>query len=196
MTVFHLVRHAEHGLLGRVLTGRMPGVPLSEQGIAQAAALAERFAKMEIAAVLSSPVQRARETAEPIAAVLGLPVTIEAGLDEIDFGDWTGLGFDALDGQPGWERWNRSRSIAACPGGESMLGAQARSVMAVRRAAEAHPEGQVILVSHQDVLKALLAHILDLSLDRLDRYELAPASRSVLQWCDGWARVDGLNLPV
>lgn len=194
MATLHLVRHAAHGLLGRVLAGRMPGVALSREGEAQAAALANRFTGTDIAAVLSSPVQRARETAEPIAAALGVPVTIEAGLNEIDFGDWTGLGFDGLARQPAWERWNRNRSLSGCPGGETMLDAQSRAVAAARRAAERHGDRQVVLVSHQDVLKSILAQILGLSLDRLDRFELDPASRSVVTWADWGARLEALNL--
>ena len=195
LTVVHLVRHAAHGLLGQVLTGRMAGVPLSEAGRAQAAALARRFGGMEIAAVLSSPVQRALETAGPIAAALGLAVAVEAGLDEIDFGAWTGRRFDALEGQAEWVSWNRCRSMAAAPDGETMLAAQARAVAAVMRAGRAFAGRQVVMVSHQDVLKAVVAGVLGVSLDRLDRFGLDPASRTVVTLMAEGARVDLLNAP-
>ena len=190
----HLVRHAAHGLLGRVLAGRMPGVPLSNEGRAQAAALAATLAARPIRAVLSSPVQRAQETAAPIAARLGLPVLTDPGLDEIDFGAWTGATFDALDGQPAWDTWNRFRSFAPTPGGEAMAAAQARALAAVARAAA--DGGEVVLVSHSDVLKAVLAHFLGMPLDLLHRIELAPASRSMLVLFEDVARVDGVNLPL
>ena len=195
MTI-HLVRHAAHGLLGRVLTGRMAGVPLSIEGMAQAGALAARFSGMEIAAVLSSPMQRARETAEPIAGALGLGVTVEAGLDEIDFGAWTGRTFAALDGQPAWHAWNRHRGSAGCPGGETMLAAQSRAVSAVLRAGESYAGQHVVMVSHQDVLKAVLAHVLGTSLDHLARFSLDPASRSILTLFDDGARVEAINVPL
>ena len=195
LTIVHLVRHAAHGLLGRVLTGRMPDVPLSDEGRGQATLLAERFRTMGIAAVLSSPVQRARETAGPIAAALGLDVIDEPGLDEIDFGIWAGRAFEALDGQADWAAWNRSRSLVAPPGGETMLAAQARAVAAFSRAGTAFAGGAVVMVSHQDVLKAVLANILGISLDRLDRFRLDPASRSVVTVDADGARVDALNLP-
>ncbi len=195
MTI-HLVRHAAHGLLGRVLTGRMAGVPLSIEGMAQAGALAARFSGMEIAAVLSSPMQRARETAEPIAGALGLGVTVEAGLDEIDFGAWTGRTFAALDGQPAWHAWNRHRGSAGCPGGETMLAAQSRAVSAVLRAGESYAGQHVVMVSHQDVLKAVLAHVLGTSLDHLARFSLDPASRSTLTLFDDGARVEAINVPL
>lgn len=174
----------------------MEGVPLSADGIAQAEALALHFRAMPIAAVLSSPVQRARETAAPIAAALRLGVTVEPGLDEIDFGDWTGRDFAALDGQPDWDRWNQHRGSAGCPSGETMVAAQTRAVAAVLRAGEVFVGRHVVMVSHQDVLKAVLAHFLGLSLDHLVRFSLDPASRSVLTLFPGGARVDALNLPL
>ena len=195
LTVVHLIRHAAHGLLGRVLTGRMAGVPLSEAGRAQAGALARRFGGMEIAAVLSSPVQRALETAGPIADAVGVAVGVEPGLDEIDFGEWTGCGFEVLEGQPAWVAWNQCRSLAAPPGGETMLAAQARAVAAVMRAGRAFAGRQVVMVSHQDVLKAVVAGVLGVSLDRLDRFGLDPASRTVVTLMAEGARVDLLNAP-
>ncbi len=197
MTVFHLVRHAEHGLLGRVLTGRMPGVSLNERGREQAALLAQGFSGIPIAAVVCSPLERAQETAAPIAAALGLEVTTDAGLDELDFGDWTGMAFEALRDLPGWQAWNRLRGTAPTPGGETMLEALARASRSLARLRRAHPDGEVVLVSHQDILKALLAHSLGVPLDLMHRIELAPASRSVLRvFDDGDARMDGANLPV
>lgn len=191
MTTLHLVRHASHGLLGRVLTGRMPGVGLSEAGRVEAALLADGLAGAPITAVVSSPMQRARETAGPIAARLGLAVTIDAGLDEIDFGEWTGLGFEALAEREDWARWNRVRSLVTCPGGESMLEAQARAADAVMR----HRGGEVVLVSHQDVLKAVLAHLLGAPLDMMSRFALDPAHRATVRMFEDGVRIDNVNLP-
>ena len=196
MTVFHLVRHAEHGLLGRVLTGRMPGVSLNERGRGQASQLARRFAGCPIVAVVSGPLQRAQETARPIAAALGLELTTDAGLDEVDFGDWTGTTFEALHGLPAWWAWNQFRGTAPTPGGETMLEALARVLRTLARLRDAHPGGEVVLVSHQDVLKAVLMHSIGAPLDLLQRIELAPASSSILRvFDDGGVRVDGVNLP-
>ena len=194
-TTLHLVRHAAHGLLGRVLAGRMPGVGLGADGVAQAAALADALAGRPILAVLSSPVQRAQETAGPIAARHGLPVLTDPGLDEIDFGTWAGMTFEALDADPAWHAWNRFRSFAPTPGGELMVAAQVRALHAVARARAMVPDGEAVLVSHSDVLKAVLAHFLGTPLDLLHRIELAPASHSVLVLFDDGARVDGVNLP-
>ena len=126
-TTLILVRHAVHGLLGRVLAGCMPGVGLSAEGHAQAAALADALAGQVIRAVWTSPLQRAIETAVPIAARHGLMPVIDPALTEVDFGTWTGQPFDALHG-PEWEAWNTNRAMAVPPGGETILAAQARAV--------------------------------------------------------------------
>ncbi len=195
MTVFHLVRHAEHALLGRVLTGRMPGVSLNECGREQALSLARYFSGCPIAAVVSSPLERAWETAAPVAAALGLAATTDAGLDEIDFGDWTGMAFEALQDLPVWQAWNQFRGTAPTPGGETMLEALARALRTLGHLHRTYPYDELVLVSHQDILKALLAQSLGAPLDLMHRFELAPASRSVLQMFDeGNVRVDGVNL--
>ena len=176
--------------------GRTPGIELSAAGRVQAAALAYRFREMAIDAVLSSPVERARLTAGPIAAALGLAVEIDAGLNEIDFGDWTGTAFSALAGRADWDDWNQFRGTAPCPGGETMMAAQDRAVAAVKRASGRQAQ-QIVMVSHQDVLKAVLAHYLGMSLDHLERFSLDPASRSAVTiFDDGSGRVDAINIPL
>ena len=172
----------------------MGGVALSDEGRAQAAALGERFAQSGVRAVITSPVQRAQETAAPIAAALGLVAQIEPGLEEVDFGAWSGQSFAALARAPGWPAWNAARGLAATPGGETMLAVQARAVAAVMRHAEGG--GVVVAVSHADVIKAVLAHVLGMPLDLLHRMEIAPASRSTVVIGSDFARVDGMNLVI
>ena len=184
MTTVYLIRHAEHGLLGRTLAGRTPGVALNDAGRAQAA----RLRGLPVEAVVSSPQQRAQET----AAALGLPVQVDPAWDEVDFGTWSGQGFAALDPDPAWQLWNAARGSAPTPGGETMLAVQARAVAGLQ-ALRAH--GSVAVVSHLDVLRAVLAHVLGMPLDFVFRLELAPASRSVVVLWDGGGRVEGLNLP-
>jgi broad specificity phosphatase PhoE len=188
-----LIRHAAHGHLGQVLSGRMPGVPLSVEGRVQAATLAMRLTATRLAAVLASPVERAHETAAAIAAAQGRTVEIAPALDEIDFGDWTGRRFDALDGDPAWAEWNTRRSTACPPGGETMAGAQARAWSCVREVAARFPGETVALVSHADVLKAVIAQVIGLSLDRLLTFDVDPASISQLVIGDWGARLVSLN---
>ncbi len=173
----------------------MPGVSLNECGREQALSLARYFSGCPIAAVVSSPLERAWETAAPVAAALGLAATTDAGLDEIDFGDWTGMAFEALQDLPVWQAWNQFRGTAPTPGGETMLEALARALRTLGHLHRTYPYDELVLVSHQDILKALLAQSLGAPLDLMHRFELAPASRSVLQMFDeGNVRVDGVNL--
>ena len=193
-TVF-LVRHAAHDRVDRVLCGRMPGVGLGDAGRRQAEALARRFAAAGggLDAVWTSPLQRARETAEPIAARLGLAARSSDELCEIDFGAWTGQAFDALRDDPRWRRWNEARGGERPPGGESMAEAQARAMGEVERARAEHPDGAVVLVSHGDVIKAVLGGVLGLSLDAHARFEISPGSVSALAAWDGGGKVLSMN---
>ena len=194
-TIFHLIRHGDYSLLGQRLAGRSPGHSLSEKVHAQAAAVARALAATPVIGVVSSPLERTRETAEPIAAAFGLPVTIEADLTEIDFGHWTGRSFSDLRASPEWQVFNNFRATAPIPGGETMLQAQARAIGAVLRLRRAFPEGEVVAVSHGDVIKAILTHVLGIPLDLMRRIEVAPGSRSVVRLSDSDAQVLGVNLP-
>ncbi len=197
-TTLFLVRHATHDRLGDTLCGRMPGVTLGEAGLRQAERVAERLAREagRIAAVHTSPVERARQTAAPIAARLGLTPRCCAAITEIDFGAWTGKRFDALRDDPAWRRWNGRRGDAPAPpgGGETMAEVQARAVALVRRICAERPEdGGAVLVSHGDVIKAIVAWCLGLTLDALERFDVAPASVSAVAVWPGGARLLCLN---
>lgn len=194
MTTFLLLRHASHDWLARGMAGRLPGVGLNERGRAEAAALAAPFAAAGLVAIYSSPRQRARETAAPIAARLGLPVGAAEEFDEIDFGAWMGLSFAELERDvAGWDTWVNRRGSATPPGGEPFAGVPLRARAGIDRLGRAHPQGRVLVVSHGDVIKALLAHTLGLSLDLLERFAIDPASLSVIETGPGWAQVRLVN---
>lgn len=192
-TTIVLVRHAAHERLDHVLCGRMPDVRLGPRGHAQAASLAERLARDPLAAIYSSPRERACETAEPIAARFGLAVMEADGIDEIDCGAWTGLRFDVLQADPRWHRWNSARETGAAPGGETMADVRDRAMRALATWREAHPGGVVAAVSHADVIKAAICGVLGLSLDRHHAFEIAPASRTTLVLWNGGGKVVCLN---
>ena len=188
-----LLRHAAHARVGSTLCGRMAGVSLGEEGQQQARALAGRLAGEAIEAVYSSPLERARETAAPVAERLGLTPRVEEDLVEIDFGSWTGRDFASLEGDPQWDRWNTQRATARPPEGESMAEAQARALGAVARLRAFHPEGRVAVVSHCDVIKAVLAAFLGITLDGIGRFEILPASISALALWPGGGKVLSMN---
>ena len=193
MTVFHLLRHGHHGLLGRVLAGRMEGVGLSERGRAEIDAVAERLAREKIAELYASPLQRTRESAEIVAARLGLPVTFHDELIELDFGEWTGITFDAIRADPRWQAWRTQRSLARIPGGESMREVQRRIVEAMMEIGERHPDETVVVVSHGDVIRSALLFALGMPLDHYNRIEVGQGSISTINIDGAGIRVLAIN---
>jgi broad specificity phosphatase PhoE len=192
MTVFHLLRHGERAE-ARVCAGRMPGIGLTERGRAEIAAAAERLADDAVVALYSSPLQRTRESAEILAARLGLAVEFRDDLIELDFGEWTGATFDMIRADPRWEAWRTQRSLAAIPGGESMRQVQRRAVEALMEIGERHAEESVVVVSHGDVIRAILVYALGMPLDFLTRIEIGQGSISTLRLDASGIRVVAVN---
>ena len=190
---FLLIRHAAHVHLDRRLSGRLPGVALSDDGRAQAAALARGLAGERIDRIACSPLERTRDTADSIAAACGLtsPTPVDA-LIEIDMGDWTGAAFGDLGGAA-WDAWNQQRGTARIPGGETMAEAQARIVGYMAEVATAEDGAIVALVTHSDMIRAAAAHALGLPLDHLLRFDVGPASVSRIVMGDWGARLISLN---
>jgi probable phosphomutase (TIGR03848 family) len=181
VTTILLVRHATCDPVGRSLAGRAPGVLLNAEGRAQAARLAELLRAAPITAVYSSPLERAAETAAAIALPRAQRVIVDDRLTELDFGDWTGQSLDALQPDESWRHFNGFRSGTRPPAGELMLEAQARAVDALLAARESHGDESVAMVSHGDVIRAVLAYFLAIPLDLASRLEITPASVSVLE---------------
>ena len=190
----HLVRHGHTGALGNTLTGRSPGVGLSERGVAEVARTALGLSAERIAAVFSSPQPRAAQTAETIANVVGCAVETEERLDEVDFGAWSGQGFAELDALPGWSEWNAVRSLAPTPRGETMLQVQVRAVGFVQHLRERRQSENFVLVSHADVIKSILAYLLGMPVDLMQRLEVFPGGRSVVVLDGRDVRVEAMNL--
>lgn len=193
MTTFYLIRHAEKACDPDLLTGRTPGVALSEEGRRQAERIAQRFAGVRLSRVLSSPLQRAQETAEPIARAAGLPVEISAALDEMNFGQWTGRRCAELAGDAPWEQFNRFRSGTRIPGGETMVEVQARFVGEMLRLREAVRDGAVAVVSHGDPIRAAVVYFAGATLDAWERFEISPASVTTIALGEEGVRIAGLN---
>jgi broad specificity phosphatase PhoE len=192
-TTFFLVRHAAHDQVGSVLCGRMTGVNLGSVGREQARRLAVRLENESVASIQSSALERARQTAEPIAARVAQRVELNEGLMEIDFGAWSGRRFDDLERDPGWASWNKARAVSRPPDGETMLEAQARIVGAMERLGRAYPDRAVVLVSHGDVIKAALLYHLGLPIDAFARFDIDAASISTVV-VGGWgSKVVRLN---
>jgi len=193
-TTVLLVRHGQTATTGRVLPGRAPGLHLSDDGRRQAEAAAQRIAKLKrVAAVYASPLERARETAMPIARIRSLALRIERGLLELDVGSWTGSRLDRLSKRPEWTTVQRYPSGFRFPEGESFVEMQARVTAALARMVEHHPGGVVVAVSHADPIKAALAHALGMHLDLFQRLAIAPGSITTIVYGAGGPTVLGMN---
>ena len=193
-TTILLVRHGQTPTTGRVLPGRSPGLHLAEAGLKQAEAAAKRIAQVKrVAAVYSSPLERARETAMPIARAVGLAVRIERGLLELDIGRWTGERLDRVSKRPEWSTVQRYPSGFRFPDGESFVEMQTRITAALARMVERHRGGVVIAVSHADPIKAALAHALGMHLDHFQRLAIATGSITTIVYGAGGPMVLGMN---
>lgn len=176
-----LVRHGQTGTTGQVLPGRAPGLPLADSGREQAAAVAERIGRLKrVAAVYASPMERAQETAAPIATAVRREVETEAGLNECDFGEWTGRRLSDLRRRKDWSEVQNHPSRFRFPGGESFGEMQTRIVEAVEALGRRHRGKVVIAVSHADTIKAMVSHAMGAHLDHFQRIAVSPCSVSAL----------------
>lgn len=179
-----LIRHGATDLLGRVLYGRMPDVHLNVEGHEQAQGLARELnARHVLSEVISSPMERALETARPIAATRSLGIRIDEAFTEIDFGSWMGKTFGELNESEHWRRYCRFRMSTHPPGGESMMDVQARAWKGITRIREERLDAEnatVAIVTHGDVIRGVLLLALGISIDHIHRLEAAPASVSEL----------------
>lgn len=190
MATVILVRHGRTTAnAAGVLAGRTTGVRLDDVGRAQAARTAERLSVVPLVGIVSSPLERCRQTTKLIlGSQEASPVLeIERGITECDYGDWQGRPLSDLAKEPLWSVVQSQPSAAVFPGGESMSAMQARSVAAIRRhdaAFEAaHGAGAVwVAVSHGDIIKSILADALGMHLDLFQRIAVSPASVSIIRY--------------
>ena len=182
-TVVLLVRHGVTPTTGKILPGRASGLQLSDEGRLQAEAAAKRIAPLQrVAAIYSSPLERARETAMPIARAKKMPIRIDRGLLECDFGEWTGEKLKRLSKLPEWDVVQRHPSAFRFPGGESFTELQARITGALARLVAQHPGRVIVAVSHADPIKAAVAHALGMPLDLFQRIVIGTASITAIAY--------------
>ncbi len=187
-----LLRHAHSSAnAAGVLAGRSEGVRLDETGLKQADRVAEQLAGVEIARIVSSPLERCLQTVAPLAAATGLTVEIDERLAEVDYGSWTGRALKDLAGEDLWKVVQARPSAAVFPDGEGLAGVSARAVAAVQELATGPVP--VLICSHGDVLKAVLADALAVHLDGFQRINVAPASLSVVRYTSTRPIVERIN---
>jgi len=192
-TRFLFARHATCALTEHVLMGRVLDPPLDQRGEHQAFALAQRLSAEPVHAVLASPRRRAQQTAGVIAAQMRCLQHTTPALDEVDFGSWSAQGFASLAHDPDWRRWNQQRSLSHTPAGETIACVQSRVVGYLNLLARAFGDSTLVLVSHAEIIRAVIMHSLGASIDDYARFPIAPASLTSLRMTDAGLRLDFSN---
>lgn len=188
MPILILARHGRTAAnASGILAGRTAGVALDSVGKQQAAAAAERLRGVPITALVSSPMQRCRQTATILSQASNVDVEIEPGINECDYGQWAGRSLRELTQEPLWSRIQSQPASVTFPGGEAMLAMATRAVTAVHawnhKVEEAHGADAVwVAVSHGDIIKAIIADALGLHLNQFQRITVGPASLTVITY--------------
>ena len=181
-TTILLVRHGATATTGTVLPGRTPGLHLAVHGTAQAEAVAQRLGQLtkKPVALYISPLERARETAAPIAKALQLRAVIERGLLECDFGSWTGKKLSLLSKKAEWKSVQNSPSTFRFPDGESFSEMQQRIWATLEKLATKHRGRTLVVVSHADPIKAAVTYAQGVPLDLFQRTVISTCSVSAI----------------
>lgn len=188
MAYILLVRHGQNDWVNKNrLAGWTPGVHLNEEGQKQVKALAERLKDLPIKAIYSSPLERCMETAEALAQPHDLPVTQVEAVGEVRYGDWEGKKIKKLAKKKAWFAVQHFPSRFRFPNGESFLEVQQRAVDAIESLAAQHKKEMIVVVSHADLIKLILAYYLGTHMDLFQRIGLSPASVSALALGDNGA---------
>lgn len=192
MTTFLCIRHGKCEPIGKYIAGRMSGIQLNNEGRKEVAILAQRLKDIDIEKVYSSPLERACETSDIICKAHNLDYEIQDQLNEIDYGDWSGKTFKELKLIPEWNLYNQLKSTFQVPNGEMLIDIEQRISTFTEKMRRIH-KGVVVLVSHAEPIKCLIAHYLGISLDLIGRIEIDPASVSVLVLEDDIAHITCCN---
>ncbi len=193
MTTVILIRHGHTDWADKKLAGWLPDVHLSEAGQKQAAALPDRLAGVEIAAIYSSPLERTLETAQPLAKARGLRIHRVSDLGEVKYGDWQGQTLKVLSHRKEWRSVQAAASTFQFPNGESFREMQSRAVGAIEKIAADHVKDTVVAFSHGDVIKVIVAYYSGIALDNFQRIAISPASISTIDLGPFGARLTRLN---
>jgi len=188
-----LIRHALNDWVGKRLPGWTPGISLNEEGRKQAARLAEWLAPVPLEAIYCSPLERALETAEPIAKPHALEVQIRERLGDTRYGELTGQTIEDILKTDMWEKFRAYPSRTRFPGAETIYEVQVRVVAELEEILQNHPEGNVAVVAHGDVIRVAVAHYIGLALDLLGRIWVSPASLTILRFGEWGPRLTHLG---
>lgn len=189
-----IVRHGQTPWnVERRVMGMRP-IGLTEVGKEQLSSMAQLLAPIDLDAIYCSPAKRTRESADILAAGRSIPLHEDEAFAEVDYGDWIGEPFTFFEGTPDFYSYIASPSTFQIPGGERILEMQKRVVAGVERIRANHQNGRVVIVTHADIVKSIIVHYLDHSLDYWHRYAVANGSLAALRFSKEDARLLALNL--
>ena len=195
MSTLLLIRHGDNDYLAKNrLPGHLPGIHLNKRGTAQASELCKGLKDMPIKAIYSSPLERALETASPLANALGLEIHTRPGLTDLDVGDWEGRSWKVLGRTKMWKVIQNNPSQFQFPGGESFSQAQERIVTALGAIASNHSDEMIAIVFHADPIKLAVAHYLGLPLDNFQRLTANTGSITILNFNGSNTKLLALNI--
>ena len=194
MPILLLIRHGDNDVFKTRLAGRLPGVHLNADGLRQAQTLAEELADAPLKAIYSSPLERALETAAPLAAAHGLEVRVHTGLIEVDYGELQGRTYKQLKRLKVWQMLHKQPAAVQFPGGESLTNLLQRTARTLDELAAQYEDHQIIAcITHGDVIRMAVTHSLGLGLEEFDRFQIATASITTLALGRGRPRLLNLN---
>ena len=195
MATIYLLRHAESSANSAgILAGRLPSISLSKAGKVQSRAIVEALNNLQVTHIYSSPIQRCLETIEPFAKSSKRKVTKAPNFIEMDYGDWSGRKLSALRGEKLWKSIQKRPSTVRFPNGESFQEMQARIKKGLNELAKKHKKGRVLVVSHGDPIKVIIASALGMNLDDFQKLVVDPASLTIIDWPSG--TLLGSNIPL
>lgn len=195
MATIYLLRHAESSANGSgILAGRLPSISLSKAGKVQSRAIVKALKDLEVTHIYSSPIQRCLETIEPFVKSSNRKVTSAPNFIEMDYGDWSGRKLSALRREKLWKRIQKRPSTVRFPNGESFQEMQARIQKGLNDLAKKHKKGRVLVVSHGDPIKVVIASALGMNLDDFQKLVVDPASLTIIDWPSG--TLLGSNIPL
>lgn len=193
--IIYIIRHGDNDSLGNYLPGRKPGIHLNEAGLIQANTVAESLRNTGIQKIYSSPLERAVETAQPLAGQINLSIQLEPDLLEMDAGEFTGTLFPELKEMELWNKIRQDPVHNGFPGGEKFPEAQQRVWGAIERIHQSHHAEDVVAVfSHADCIKMIVTRAMQMPLSFFPRLGVDPASLTILGFKKETIWLGGLNL--
>lgn len=180
MTTFYLIRHGEK-MRDEIMVGREPGVHLTANGQRQARRLAAYLKKTGITHIFSSPLERALDTIQPLAALKKLTVEARAAFHEVDMGQWTGQPKAKVQRTPAWHRYCRFPGGTSIPGGETLAEVQARMVSEIVRLSETLPDREVAIATHEDPIRVTICHFIGAPINVFEHITVRFGSITILR---------------